>query len=256
MYLQITTKCNMKCEHCCYSCTMHGKHMDYDTAVQAMDFCRRTEGDEAITIGGGEPTLHPKFFDILKHCLMDFNYVWMATNGSQTEVMLRLHDILSGNDFENAIIHQEEVVEGEDPEENIEYDEDSIINADDKLTVALSLDCFHEAINQRVIDIWKRAAVQHKRTGYEIRNVTESHDGPIAEGRGERTGAGYSKGCVCSDLLIRPDGKIKLCGCNKAPVIGDIWKGIEEKWEDVMQNNEKFQDERCYKSLRKGGKDV
>ena len=67
MYLQITTKCNMTCSHCCYSCNKNGKHADFNTIIDAIAFAR--DCDESISIGGGEPTLHPDFFRILKHCI-------------------------------------------------------------------------------------------------------------------------------------------------------------------------------------------
>ena len=84
-YLQITTKCNMNCAHCCYSCSMRGKHMDNHLIQQAIDFAESID-NYSIAIGGGEPTLHPQFFDILKRSLQVFDNVWLATNGSQTEI--------------------------------------------------------------------------------------------------------------------------------------------------------------------------
>ncbi len=42
MYIQITTKCNMTCEHCCYSCNKNGKHGDYSTMIDSIAFARET----------------------------------------------------------------------------------------------------------------------------------------------------------------------------------------------------------------------
>ncbi len=244
MYLQITTKCNMKCAHCCYSCGKNGKHMPYETAVDAITFCRDHDG--MISIGGGEPTLHPRFFDILKFCLQDFDYVWMATNGSKTKIMWRLANIIDGEDLP----------EGIDPDDEIAYEkacEDSIYQ-ENKLTVALSQDYFHSPINQRIIDLWTRRAGQHRsHSGFEIRNVTSSYKGVIKAGRAKRTGNYQDEeGCPCSDIMIKPNGDIKMCGCSNSPKIGDIWIGFEDKWEGVMQTD-KFRNTNCYKSLK--GKD-
>ena len=148
MYMQITTRCNMKCAHCCYSCSPHkGKHMNYNTFLEAVRFIG--EHDENVSIGGGEPTLHPRFFDILRHCLWVFNYVWMATNGKRTKTMWRLVNILDGYD----------------------EDEDDPIISEDKLTVALSTDYFHEAIDYNIREMWK-SKCKNKVSGYETRDVT------------------------------------------------------------------------------------
>lgn len=251
MYLQITTKCNMSCDHCCFSCNMRGKHADYSTVVDGIAFARDTFGDETIAIGGGEPTLHPKFFDILKICLEDFDFVWMATNGSQTDIMYRLNDILNNEDYPDCdcmdhMTEDEYNYYGCLCHERGGYDQ---IWQDGKLSVALSLDPWHNPIDQRIEEIWRNRA-KNRESHFEIRDVSASYRGAIAEGRGKRTGAGWSEGCGCPDLLIRPDGKIKICGCQKAPIIGDVWSGIEEKWEKIIYEDEQFKDDLCYKALR------
>lgn len=222
MYLQITTKCNMNCPHCCYSCSMRGKHGDYMMIRDSIAYARDHGGDECISIGGGEPTLHPKFFDILVACLTDFDYVWMATNGSQTKTMYRLRDIIN--------------------------QEDSIFQ-EDKLTIALSQDYFHDEIDHMVVTMWE-AGVKRRPQGFEIRDVTRSADGVAGVGRAKRTGAGWGERCVCSELIIKPDGRIKLCGCPGSPVIGDVHSGIIPQWENVIYNNDDFNDTRCWQSIK------
>lgn len=88
MYLQITTKCNMTCEHCCFRCTMNGRHMTRRVWRKAIGFAK--DSSDSISIGGGEPTLHPDFWEIIGTCIGSFEYVWMATNGSRTEIALAL----------------------------------------------------------------------------------------------------------------------------------------------------------------------
>lgn len=247
MYLQITTKCNMKCAHCCYSCNKNGKHATWETLVDSIAFARSID-NETISIGGGEPTLHPRFFDILKICLEDFNYVWMATNGSQTDKMYRLSNIIDQNDYPDCNCSEDDIDSG-----YCTCYENGIFQ-EDKLSVALSLDYFHDPIDERIENLWRRRA---KRDGwnspryFEIRDVTQSSSGVIAEGRAKRTGSGWNENdCVCPDLLIRPDGKIKLCGCKKSPIIGNVWYGIDEKWEKVIYEDDSFNDTRCYKSIK------
>ncbi|MFA5396349.1 MAG: radical SAM protein [Methanogenium sp.] len=246
MYLQITTKCNMRCAHCCYSCGKHGKHMEYTTAVDAISFARNYD-DECISIGGGEPTLHPRFFDILRFCIQDFSFVWMATNGSKTKIMRRLANIILEEDYPEGLNFEDEeaydaALEAHNP-----------IFQSGQLTVALSTDYFHRPIDEKITNLWKHLAKNH-RQGFETRDVTLSTAGVAAAGRAVKTGSGWGKHCVCSDLIIRPDGKIKLCGCSGSPIIGDIWSGIEENWKKAIRNSKKYSDERCYKALKRGKK--
>jgi organic radical activating enzyme len=247
MYLQITTKCNFHCAHCCYSCGKWGKHMDFNIAAQAIHFISGYDND-CISIGGGEPTFHPRFFDILRMCLDNFDYVWMATNGSRTKSMFRLSDIIDGNEFENQ---ECTCTENELDGGYCRCYEDAI-QQDGKLTVALSLDQFHDPIDQRIEDLWRKKAKPRWEgcTHYEIRSVDQARGGIIAQGRAKKTGSGWSDGCVCSEFVIKPNGKIKLCGCNGAPTIGDVWNGIETKWSKVFCSG-KFQETNCYQSLHR-----
>lgn len=256
MYLQITTRCNMKCSHCCYSCRPgKGKHMDYHTAIDAIAFARNYT--ETISIGGGEPTLHPRFFDILRFCLQDFDYVWMATNGSQTKAMWRLHNIIENCDYESF--------EREDyctcGEEDCYCEPEGLIAQDGKLYVALSLDHFHDRdkVDERIEQLWERMSARQN-SHYEIRDVTRSRNGVADQGRAKRTGAGWGDHCVCSDHIVRPDGKIKMCGCTGAPVIGNIWSGIEDKWRLYMDEEHdspemNFNYTNCYIATQKRRKE-
>lgn len=229
MYLQITTKCNMHCAHCCYSCGKNGKHGDIYVLHQGIEFAS-SYGEECIAIGGGEPTLHPRFFDILRYCLTQFPYVWMATNGSRTARMRRLHDILLEQDFDN---------------------EDDCISPDlleSELTVALSQDPWHDPIDRWVVDEWRRQ-VNRNKYNFEVRDVSRS---VIAVGRAKRTGAGWVEDdCVCSDIIIKPNGDLRLCGCPNAPVIGTVFSGVEKKWDSVIYDDDGFSDSRCTRGISK-----
>ncbi len=239
MYLQITTKCNMTCEHCCYSCTMRGKHGDYNTIIDSIAFAR--DYTNCISLGGGEPTLHPRFFDILRHCLEDFDYVWFATNGSQTDSMFRISNILDDCDYESF----ECECDSEQVEEYGCECDHPVIYQENKLGVALSTDYFHDPIDLRVRDLWSRRANTHGRnTGYELRDITQSMSGVIGQGRARKNGY-TNEGCVCSDIIIKPDGKLRLCGCARSPVIGDVWSGIEEKWQNYRDDNGMYHNTNC-----------
>jgi len=85
MYIQITTKCNMACEHCGMNCdTISGEHMDFKTFKAAL------RHDDTITIGGGEPTVHPHFEKFLLYALTNCYSVFIITNGKLTDKALAI----------------------------------------------------------------------------------------------------------------------------------------------------------------------
>lgn len=179
MYIQITDKCNMSCEHCGMSCTKKGTFMSIETFRNALNI-----GDESITIGGGEPTLHPLFWQMLMEAVAKSENVWMATNGSNTEITITLAGLAKKG----------------------------------VLGVALSLDEFHDPIDPKVIKAFqniKRSDYSETKDYREIRNVSGNL---IKSGRckdGE-------EGCICEDIFLKPNGEVRICGCRNSPVIGNV----------------------------------
>ncbi len=234
-YLQITTRCNMQCAHCCYSCSPHkGEHMRWDVVCDAIAFARDMDS-EVISIGGGEPTLHPRFFDILRIALQDFHYVWMATNGSRTKTMWRLARILDEDDFPRRGVSEEDCI---------------FLSDSDQLHIALSQDYFHRSINYKVADYWKSRS-KGSSSKYSIRDVPSSFYGVANQGRAKINQLGVdNKHCICNGLFINPKGQLKMCGCKNSPIIGDVWRGIEDKWKDFM-DTEEYHSTECYNEARK-----
>lgn len=58
--------------------------MSLETFKNALDY------DDIVSIGGGEPTLHPDFWQFIGLSLGKADYVWLATNGSQTDTAMAL----------------------------------------------------------------------------------------------------------------------------------------------------------------------
>lgn len=211
--------------------------MDYGDALDALSFASRY--DDTLTFGGGEPTLHPRFWDILRSALWTFDYVWFASNGSKRKTMMRLAAILD-NGYDEFCPEDDEPIQ---------------LSREDQLTVALSTDHFHnrDMVNDEVWDHWHRRAGLGYRgaTGYELRNVTQQMDGVAGVGRAKKTGSGWADRCVCSDNIIRPDGSIKLCGCPSSPIIGSVRMGITDEWQKKMLRLERYQDTKCYKAFQR-----
>lgn len=209
-YLQITTVCNMSCAHCCMSCGKNykGQHMDEYTFQKSLDFLK--EYSEYITLGGGEPTLHPKFQDFL---IRSIAYTQMynidlapliITNGSKTDISLWMLYNMNGHERDFWDIAQNY---------GIIYQEGNYFD------VELSQDRHHDKsiVDDRVID-----AFTHFN---QIRNV----DGNEIKTGHWRGNYGRENVCTCPTWQIKPDGKIFLCGCDNSPCIGDIFRGLD--WE-------------------------
>ena len=196
--------------------------MPRDVWQQSLSFAENFDS-EVITIGGGEPTLHPDFFEILRRCIWSFSSVWMATNGSRTKTMQRLANILNSEDYSE--------------------EDEGIYPKEYQFCVALSNDYYHDPIDQKIMDYWV-ARSKNRSRGFEMRDVTQGK-GPIAVGRAKKTSSGWAEGCCCSEVMIIPSGKIKLCGCINSPIIGDVWCGIEDKWKEYM-GTDKYRDTNCF----------
>ena len=181
MYIQITTKCNMSCEHCGMNCTNEGENMSKETLLKALDM-----GHGQLAIGGGEPTIHPQFNDFLITILSHeyTEYTWMITNGSKTNLSIALAKMSNEN-----------------------------------FCVALSQDCFHDEIDERVVNTFNDLNL-------EIRDNTENL---INAGRCDWVD---NDGCICPNMIIKPNGDIYGCGCDNAPMIGNVDNGIFEQYEE------------------------
>ena len=198
MYIQITTRCNMSCGHCAYSCTEDGEDMSLETFKAALSW-----DDEYVSIGGGEPTIHPKFWEFIGLALGHCENVWLAINGSQTDIALALARMAKRG----------------------------------VLACALSQDNYHDMIDDRVVQAFTSekkvfdygyGSSRDNRDYREIRNVG-SH-----EINGGRCDFGTDDGCVCPGLVCKPDGEVYACGCEDAPCFGSINDiHIPDGWEST-----------------------
>lgn len=137
--------------------------------------------DECITLGGGEPTIHPMFFQYVGIALSYSGEVSVITNGKETDVALRLASMAKRG----------------------------------ILSASLSLDAYHETIDEKVV---KAFAKSNKKFNYfqtnddfDLRGIRTVHR-IIASGRGKNI-SGSEKSCICPELIIEPDGTIYACAC-------------------------------------------
>lgn len=180
----------MQCEHCCTMSTAKGEDMTIQTFKNAL----KHDWSECVVLGGGEPTIHPQFWEFIGIALGHFDHVWLATNGKKTDIALTLANLARKG----------------------------------VLGVDLSQDMFHERINPKVVEAFTKDLRKY-RSHYDvspnsndqraIRNTTESQD-PFKTGRCDWG----RDGCVCEELVVLPSGDVQPCGCYeaKAYIIGNV----------------------------------
>ena len=152
------------------------------------------EYDENVIIGGGEPTIHPKFWEFIGLAIGRAEYVWLATNGKETDIAL----VLAGLAKRGA------------------------------LGCDLSQDAYHDAIDERVVEAFM-GADKLRMGDNDQRGIRDVTNREINNGRcdfGE-------DGCICPDLVCKPNGSVYACGCDGAPLVGNIIAGFDlsDDWE-------------------------
>ena len=234
MYFQITTRCNMSCSHCCYACTFEGEDMSWETFKLAMDkFGRKSSCFRGtISIGGGEPTLHPDFWKIVSYSML-YGKPWFATNGSTTEYAFKAVDLAK-----NGLIR-----------------------------ACLSIDRYHNKIDKEVVRRFREGLTRYPMEGSPKSFIKDkicswewySEKGVDVDGRSMRVTRntiqmGRSKSgvisCCCPVVQVRPNGTMTACGCPDAPVVGTVKDGFLKEFEDKLpilrKNNKRKEKKELY----------
>lgn len=84
--IELTTRCNLRCPVCWANAGASGRvyEMPYEQAVEMLEQLRdmRPIPSSSVQFTGGEPTLHPRFHDLVRKARdMNFTHVMVATNG-------------------------------------------------------------------------------------------------------------------------------------------------------------------------------
>lgn len=199
--LLITTKCNMQCRHCLLSCTEDGEDMDLRTIDQAISWA--TILDCGLHLGGGEPTIHPRFWDILALCLRDSSarghVLSITTNGSMTETTLILAQMAKAG----------------------------------RILLRLSIDQWHAPIDSQVVNAFNGANGYPNYRAGDLRVKTMISE-IWQQGRGADLPPGNyeltNESCPCSMRTVYPNGDVTACGCIDAPVAGSVFDTEPVLW--------------------------
>ncbi|MEK7841369.1 MAG: radical SAM protein, partial [Deltaproteobacteria bacterium] len=82
--IDITGNCNLSCSVCFANSNTNPYQLDYEDVVKMMQNLRnmRPAPAEAVQFMGGEPTIHPRFLDIVRAAKdMGFSHIQTASNG-------------------------------------------------------------------------------------------------------------------------------------------------------------------------------
>jgi len=219
-YVELTTECNMKCEHCCVDAKAKGTRMTRETLVSVCNFLE-AQGEAHVTVGGGEPTLHPDFIPMIEKMMeinLRGNYINVAviTNGTRI------------NKIKQFLKLQER------------YND----QVGELLIMELSTDDYHDRsmVSDWVWEYFTSRKLTHGRSSYEFGN-----DGPVPVGRAKKNdlgnlfSTGYrgtfnpSRRCVCTGNIVRANGDVVPCGCDDVPILGNV-NTPDDKLKDALRN--------------------
>ena len=82
--IEVTDRCNLSCPTCYASSSPHyGRHRTLEEIKKMLDVIVKNEGEpDVVQISGGEPTIHPQFFEILDYAkTLPIRHLMLNTNG-------------------------------------------------------------------------------------------------------------------------------------------------------------------------------
>lgn len=98
--LDLTTACNFSCPHCVDSRLLNtGDYLDIETVKKSIDTLQRNGLRSVILIGGGEPTIHKNFEEIVMFSKDRGLQVGIATNGSRLDKVSAVAETLREGDW-------------------------------------------------------------------------------------------------------------------------------------------------------------
>ncbi|WP_299213570.1 radical SAM protein [uncultured Aquimarina sp.] len=103
--IEVTDRCNLTCPTCYASSSPHyGRHRTLDEIKKMLDTIVENEKEpDVVQISGGEPTIHPHFFEILDYAKkLPIRHLMVNTNGVRIAKDIRFAERLAGYmpDFE------------------------------------------------------------------------------------------------------------------------------------------------------------
>ena len=98
--LDLTTACNFACDHCVDLDILNtGIRYDHDRLMSSLELMADRGLRSVIVIGGGEPTLYPKFAEVIRFMKKLGLQVAIVSNGTGNQKIADVADCMDGNDW-------------------------------------------------------------------------------------------------------------------------------------------------------------
>lgn len=116
MSIVVTNKCQCKCSYCINSETDHKLNLPIDKSIGNIKKVVQTYGVKEAILLGGEPTLHPNLFELLKKLRTEsgLEMIRLTTNGiklkNNKEFIAKLVDVNYGIQGINISFHNEDFI--------------------------------------------------------------------------------------------------------------------------------------------------
>lgn len=215
MYIQITDHCNMTCAHCGYGCSPEKNNFitvgQFNNAISIASEIK----SQFLTIGGGEPTLHPDFWKFFDIAINRIGAVSIVTNGTQYETCKSLFELSE---------------------------------KDENISVCVTLDKYHDS---KMID---KRLFKHIKNKPELRkkntNVSITPIGRAKSLSRKTNSINNGKCCFGPNPTMFVNGNIGICGCPDTQIIGNIKDNLRSdlvtKLKDIIFQPE-FEEFKCSK---------
>ena len=98
--LDLTTACNFACDHCVDLDILNtGIRYDHDKLMSSLELMAKRGLRSVIVIGGGEPTLYPKFEEVIRFMKELGLQVAIVSNGTGNLKIAEIADCMDANDW-------------------------------------------------------------------------------------------------------------------------------------------------------------
>lgn len=98
--LDLTTACNFACDHCVDLDILNtGIRYDHDKLMSSLQLMAERGLKSVIVIGGGEPTLYPKFAEVIRFMKELELQVAIVSNGTGNDKIAEVADCMDANDW-------------------------------------------------------------------------------------------------------------------------------------------------------------
>ncbi|MEH6515405.1 MAG: radical SAM protein [Halioglobus sp.] len=98
--LDLTTACNFECDHCVDLDILNtGIRFDHDKLLSSLELMAQRGMKSVIVIGGGEPTLYPKFEEIIRFMKNLGLQIAIVSNGTGNDKIAKVADCMDGQDW-------------------------------------------------------------------------------------------------------------------------------------------------------------